>query len=44
MHQSFKLRQLAIRTLVRLGFDSIQLTHTQEHGIFKYEVRRLGSA
>lgn len=38
MHQWYKLRQAAIQTLVRLGYESIQLTHVQEHGIFKFEI------
>jgi hypothetical protein len=38
MHYAYLLRQLAFRLLVSRGFDSVQLTHTEEHGIFKHEI------
>ena len=34
----FKLVAASVEVLAAAGFDSLQLTHTEEHGIFKFEI------
>ena len=37
-HQQYLLTKEAMERLVERGFDSLQLTHTEEHKIFKHEI------
>jgi hypothetical protein len=38
MHQQHMFTEAAMEVLMRRGYDSLQLTHTEEHGIFKFEI------
>ena len=38
MHMQHLLTEQAVRRALDLGYHSLQLTHTEEHGIYKYEV------
>lgn len=38
MHQQHINTEHAIRLLRSRGYDSLQLTHSEEHGIYKYEI------
>lgn len=38
MHQSYRMTRRALATLIERGYDSVQLTRTQEHGIHKFEL------
>ena len=38
MHQAYRMTRLALATLFRRGYDSVQFVRTEEHGIFKFEI------
>ena len=38
MHHGTLLVSATARALASRGFDSFQLTHTEEHGLYKYEI------
>lgn len=38
MAKSHSYTEAALKVLASRGFDSVQLTHTEEHGIYKFEI------